>query len=129
LGNYFLSRRNFHEYQLTEVYHIIFDFIKINYADDVLLPQLVAIDYYLNSKVKPKILFCNELERTARQNIIDTHQLNHHKYRFVIFPITFDYHLLKSENMIRHSKQNIIIQYDGKNYATIVEVESAGILI
>lgn len=124
LGNYFLSRRNFHEYQLTEVYHIIFDFIKINYADDVVLPQLVAIDYYLNSKVKPKILFCNELERTARQNIIDSHQLNHHKYRFVIFPITFDYHLLKSENMIRPSKQNIIIQYDGKNYASIVEVES-----
>lgn len=128
LGNYFLSRRNFHEYQLTEVYHIIFDFIKINYADDVLLPQLVAIDYYLNSKVKPKILFCNELERTARQNIIDSHQLNHHKYRFVIFPITFDYHLLKSENMIRPSKQNIIIQYDGKNYASIVEVEPVIIL-
>jgi hypothetical protein len=52
-----------------------------------LFKQLIAIDYYLQHKVKPKILYREEYEMSDKISLIDKYKLNHHKYRFVIIPI------------------------------------------
>ncbi|MGB3948892.1 MAG: hypothetical protein WBM13_12975, partial [Bacteroidia bacterium] len=88
-------------------------------------PQLLAIDYYLHYKVKPQILFVDEVDRTTKNQIISNQELNHHKYRYVILPLSFDFNVFEKEGVILNKNTTLIVQYDGVNKAQIVEQKGA----
>ena len=122
LGNYFKTRKHFHKYALVDVYDIIFDYAATHYSNDTTIQQLIAIDYYLQHKVKPKILYREEYEMADKIRLIDKFKLNHHKYRFVIMPIDFDFELWESENIISKGQFEIVIQYNGIEKAEVVKL-------
>ena len=121
LGHYFGTQRDFHKYSLTDVFEIITEFSKITYPNDVTLQQLIAIDYYLHFKVKPKNLFLDEIDFTVKNKLIDELKLNHHKYRFGIFAIDFDFMNFQQHQTIQKSIKPLVIQYSGIDKAQIIE--------
>ena len=121
LGSFFVEKKDFHKYTLKDVYTIIFDFVKKEYPNDLVLQELIAIDYYAYSKVKPQVLFVEEMSRTEKFKLINALQLNHHKYSFMVFPIHFDFQLFENQGIIELSDCNMIVQYDGVNKPTIVK--------
>ena len=120
LGIYFVTQRDYHKYSLTDVFDIITRFSETNYPNDVVLKQLIAVDYYLHFKVKPQQLFLNEVEHTEKFKLIDQRKLNHHKYRYVILPLDFNYTVFLAENKIKPESHNVFIQYTGKTKAEVV---------
>ena len=121
LGNAFLTQRDFHKYALKDVFTIIFDFVKMQYPADIILQELIAIDYYRYNKVKPQILFAEELPKSEKFKIINALHLNHHKFSYMVFPIHFDFQIFKNQGIIELSDQNMIFQYDGISKPTIVK--------
>jgi hypothetical protein len=124
LGNHFKTRKHFHKYALVDVYDIIIDYVKDNYPDDLIIPQIIAIDYYLQHKVKPKILYHEEYEMAEKIRFIDKFKLNHHKYRFVIMPIDFDFELWETESIIQKGQYDIVIQYNGTAKPQVIKLVS-----
>lgn len=120
LGIYFGTQRDYHKYSLTDVFDIITRFSEINYPNDVVLKQLIAVDYYLHFKVKPQQLFLNEVEHSEKFKLIDQRKLNHHKYRYVILPLDFNYTVFVAENKIKQESHNVFIQYTGTSKAEVV---------
>lgn len=120
LGIYFGTQRDYHKYSLTDVFDIITRFSEINYPNDVVLKQLIAVDYYLHFKVKPQQLFLNEVEHSEKFKLIDQRKLNHHKYRYVILPLDFNYTVFVAENKIKPESHNVFIQYTGTSKAEVV---------
>ena len=120
LGIYFGTQRDYHKYSLTDVFDIITRFSEANYPNDVVLKQLIAVDYYLHFKVKPQQLFLNEVEHTEKFKLIDQRKLNHHKYRYVILPLDFNYTVFLAENKIKPESHNVFIQYTGTTKAEVV---------
>ena len=120
LGIYFGTQRDYHKYSLTDVFDIITRFSEANYPNDVVLKQLIAVDYYLHFKVKPQQLFLNEVEHTEKFKLIDQRKLNHHKYRYVILPLDFNYTVFLAENKIKPESHNVFIQYTGTSKAEVV---------
>jgi hypothetical protein len=120
LGAYFGTQKDYHKYSLNDVFEILTQFVNIQYPNDAVLKQLIAIDYYLHFKVKPKNLFLEEFSQTEKTNIINELKLNHHKYRFVILPIDFDFKQFSNNLSIQETKQPLIIQYNGTTKAEIV---------
>ena len=120
LGIYFVTQRDYHKYSLTDVFDIITRFSEANYPNDVVLKQLIAVDYYLHFKVKPQQLFLNEVEHTEKFKLIDQRKLNHHKYRYVILPLDFNYTVFLAENKIKPESHNVFIQYTGTSKAEVV---------
>jgi hypothetical protein len=96
------------------------EYVEINHADDPIIKQLIAVDYYLHHKVKPQTLFLDEIERSQKTKLIEEKRLNHHKYRHIILPLNFNYELLEKENKIEQSDYQLILQYDGVNKAEVV---------
>ncbi len=121
LGSFFVEKKDFHKYALKDVYTIIYDFVKKEYADDIVLHELITIDYYAYSKVKPQILFGEEMLRTEKFKLINALHLNHHKYSFMVFPIHFDFALFEEKGIVGPYENTMIVQYDGVNKATIVK--------
>ncbi|MBK6329661.1 MAG: B12-binding domain-containing radical SAM protein [Bacteroidetes bacterium] len=102
LGKYFAEKSDYHKHTHEEIYQIAFEYLERHYAHDKILKQLFAIDYYLQHKIKPKMLFIEEVERQERNQLIESMKLNHHKYRFGILPLIL---ILSIFNNIKLSKK------------------------
>lgn len=120
LGEYFGTKREYHKYSLTDVFDIITDYAKINYPDDLIIRELIAIDYYLHYKVKPKSLYLEEVSREAKHQIVKEQKLNHHEKRHVILPISFCYEEYLHTGTVLPEKQNLIIEYNGEEKAQVI---------
>lgn len=120
LGAYFGTQKDYHKYSLNDVFDILTAYANINHPDDLILKQMIAIDYYLHFKVKPKNLFLEEFSQTEKTNIINELKLNHHKYRFVILPIDFNFKHFSENLSIVNEKQPLIIQYNGTTKAEVI---------
>jgi hypothetical protein len=120
LGHFFGTRKDFHKYSLTDVFDIITDYSKNTFPDDVVLQQLIAVDYYLHFKVKPKNLFLEEVEFSSKNKLIDSLKLNHHKYRYVVLPLNFDFKHFVANQAILPENKNLVIQYNGTSKAEVV---------
>ncbi len=121
LGIYFGTVKDYHKYGLNDIFEIIVSYTKQNYPNDLVLHELIALDYYLHFKVRPKELFLQEIETGEKNKLIKQLRLNHHKYRFVVLPIKFDFFSLRDHGKLVNSNNNIIIQYNGSTKAKILE--------
>lgn len=120
LGHFFGTQKDFHKYSLTDVFDIITLYAQQNHPTDVVLRQMIAIDYYLHFKVKPKSLFLEEIDFTEKNKMIDELKLNHHKYRYVVLPLDFDFKVFSTEQTVINENKHLIIQYNGTTKAEVV---------
>ncbi len=125
LGTLFISKSNFHKHSLTDIYQIIDEYVKTNFANDTILQELIAIDYYLQPNIKPKTQFLEEIDRSEKTAIINQLKLNHHKYRFIMVPISFDFDVWQQTEKISFLNTTIIFQYNGVTKAEVITMESS----
>jgi anaerobic magnesium-protoporphyrin IX monomethyl ester cyclase len=120
LGLHFESKRDLHKFSLNDIFEIMTEYVSEKFSDDPIINQLVAIDYYLHHKVKPQTLFIEEIERIQKNKIIEDKRLNHHKFRYIILPLQFNFNAFEKDNIIENKDSTIIIQYDGVNKAEVI---------
>ena len=78
--------------------------------------ELTSIDYYLQHKTKPKPFNNNELSKKEVNALVQTNKLNHHKFRYIMLPISFDFEVFKKENRIQEQESILVIEYNGIEY-------------
>ena len=124
LGTYFGNQQPFHKYDLVDVYQNLNNYVSASYPEDIVLKELIAIDYYAFYKVKPKTLFLEEVDRFTKYPLLDSLGLNHQKTRYLVLPISFDFDVFEKENIIKKVANNhLIYQYSGTEKAVLVKSE------
>ncbi|MFY7840504.1 MAG: DUF4080 domain-containing protein [Lacibacter sp.] len=121
LGNYFETHCDLHKHDLKDVYTILFAYAKEAYAEDAVLQQLISIDYYLQHKIKPVSLLLPEMDNVNKQQLIEQYKLNHHKLRFVMLPVTFNWAEFIKHNHILQEESTMVIAFDGKNRPQVLD--------
>ena len=114
LGNYFTERKDFHRHSLDDVYDMLFDYVTTTFTEDLIIKQLVAVDFFLHHKIKPKARYIDELAQQERNKVIELHKLNHHQYRFAMLPLTFNLQNYLESGALNDEPQVLTIQYNGK---------------
>ena len=122
LGQFFGEKSNYHRYSLKDVFVIALEFSSLNYPDDTLLKEIIDIDFLLFNKVKTPSLYLAEVSKSEKNKWVEQFNLNHHQYRFGIYPISFDFEYFKEQLKIVQSKHPLIICYTGTDKATICKV-------
>lgn len=122
LGSYFNNHSDFHKHGIKDVYQLIYDYAKKQYAEDKVLLQLITIDYYLQHKIKPVCLFNNELNAALKSKLIESNILNHHKFRYVMLPIQFNWQEFVQFNHVIKDEAVLVIEYNGKDAARVLEL-------
>lgn len=115
LGKYFNSQKGFLKYNLNDVYSIIYDYAKQHFHEDNFIAELIAIDYYLQSNIKPKTLFVSEIDRKQKYLLLDKLRLNHNKFRYIVFSVNAQTINFLQENGTKKDYDLAIFQYDGVN--------------
>lgn len=117
LGIYFSTKNTTHQYTLKDIYINLYEYVIRQYPNDKTLHNLVAIEYFLHHKVKPQILFMEDLPKTEKKQQLQQMNLNTLKYRHIIIPIQFNYSTFVTENKIEQSNRPLVIQYSGTETA------------
>jgi hypothetical protein len=103
------------------VYTLLFAYAKQTYPEDAVLQQLISIDYYLQHKIKPVSLLLPELDASIKQQLIEANKLNHHKLRFAMLPVSFNWQEFVRHNHIIAANAVLAISFDGKNKPEVLE--------
>jgi anaerobic magnesium-protoporphyrin IX monomethyl ester cyclase len=117
LGIFFSERQSLIRYNVKDIYLILFNYAKQFYPNDKILQELISIDYCTFERVKPTQGFVEELPRAEKYKLLEINKLNHNKYRFVVFPISFNLDIFDQENRIDLQENILIFQFDGVNMA------------
>jgi anaerobic magnesium-protoporphyrin IX monomethyl ester cyclase len=119
LGQYFVTRKDFHQHSLDNVYEILSDFCKINFPGEIVLQQLIAVDYYQHFKLRPKLLFGGEsFSKSNLTGIKGPDDIAGH--RFVKLPLNFNYEIFISENRIVEQNFVFLIRYNGRSKGQVL---------
>ncbi len=120
LGTYFQKHSDFHRHDLKDIYLLLYDFVKEQYTTDEVLLQLITIDYYLQHKIKPVGLFNTEADAAVKLKLIEKNKLNHHKFRYVMLPVSFNWQEFVQYNHIIKDEAVMVIEYNGKDEARVL---------
>jgi anaerobic magnesium-protoporphyrin IX monomethyl ester cyclase len=115
LGEYFAAVSDFHKHNLSDVYRILQEYASRQYQEYKILHELIAVDYFLQYKIRPIDIFNRCLSKEHTNQIIEQYRLNHHQYRFVMLPISFCWNTWMKEHQIKSQASVLVIQYDGKS--------------
>lgn len=121
LGELFHSRFHQRQYGLFDIYETMHMHHASKFPEDQILKEMAAIDYYLQYKVKPKEFILSELTKEEKNKFILEHKLNHHLYRFIILPISFNFDKFSNENKMEMAEEKLVIQYSGTEKPQIIQ--------
>ncbi len=122
LGKHFSKMHGaFIGYSLEKVYDIAADFIQSAYPDDSILMELLAIDHWMQHKIKPARSYWPEWEKKEKFALLDQLQLPHQKYRYVVTETSFDHEAFMQNGMIIPGKKIFLLEFDGIKKPRICE--------
>lgn len=119
LGSSFETKSNFHRHSLDEVYQIFNQQLLNDFPNDGVLLELLAIDYLLYHKIKPKSIYLEELTGKQKTEVLLSLNLHESKYRYAVLPISFDYQSWVASNEIVNTPNHLIIQFNGREKAMV----------
>jgi anaerobic magnesium-protoporphyrin IX monomethyl ester cyclase len=126
LGIFFGERRAYHQYTLGDVYEILLEFAKNHFPNDLILKQLIALDYYLYYKVRPKPIEGVELSKTETNRWIEIMQFNKEGRRHIALPLLFDAEKWLSTFELSEGEYLLFVEFDGKQKGRSARQLSAG---
>lgn len=113
LGKYFGTRNHAYRFTIVEIYETIVEYTKANFEDKILL-QLLAIDYYITQKSKPKDLFEFEINKKETDIFKETNHIETND-RLVLIPISFEWEIWKTELKMITSDEMFALYYPGNH--------------
>ena len=120
LGKYFKENSDLVSYGLKDIYDMANQYIDQQYPGDQYLKELLAIDYYLQHKIKPSAKYSNEIDRKEKFALLEKQGLPHNKFRYIVIQLSFDYHEFMNSKIILPSRETLIIEYRGISKPTII---------
>jgi anaerobic magnesium-protoporphyrin IX monomethyl ester cyclase len=113
LGSYFDTHSHFHKHTLNDVYVLLMAYCKQSFPMDKLLHDLVTLDYFLQSNIKPQIQFVTEPTQSEKQEIVSSLNVPSQKMRFIIFPISFNPVVYQQTGIIEKGNFHAVLGYNG----------------
>lgn len=111
LGIYYDQKHKHHHVTLEDIYKTVYEFASESYPHNAIILQLIAIDYYLQHRIKPKKLFVDELDKKSLFEIINHEKWNHHQNRYIGFYIDFDWDYFLATHSLKLDRRVLIICY------------------
>ncbi len=117
LGECFGERCDYHQYMLMDVYERILFYVQTHFPDDLILPELIEVDYCLYQKERPRPLHLAEIGASEKAVLVEALEarMDLGKARYLALPLRFDLECFEKESRIELGEHRLLIRYDGKN--------------
>jgi hypothetical protein len=99
---------------------VLADQLKADQSEKILF-QLCEMDFHLQHKVRPKPLLHPEPEKQLRNTVVDKFKLDHHRFRYSMLSLGFDWNQWQTKNQIQRGNFLLVIQYSGTDFPEIIQ--------
>lgn len=120
LGRYWHDKNGRRNCGIDAVYVALHEYALTHYAGDSLLCELIALDYYLQHKIKPATRFLPELSREQRHEATARGRLNHHRFRYAMHRVHFSIPELLSTGTVAAGDDILVVEYSGTALPRVV---------
>ena len=120
LGTFFDAHYNFHKHTLLDMYDGLYRYAISAHPTDEILKQLIYLDYYTYSKIKPNDLFNIEQERKQHNSFIMEIGLDIHNYRYTFFPVSFNISTWLTKYEVEEDNDVLIVQFTGREKPVVL---------
>jgi radical SAM superfamily enzyme YgiQ (UPF0313 family) len=120
LGKAFELKFDYHKHTLMNIYEVVHDFVLEQFPEDKVLITLLAIDYYLQHKIKPKNFILHDVEHKQKFEWIELQYLNHHQNRYIVLDIPFDYLNYTQTGELMMNPTRICFEYTGMTAPNLI---------
>jgi hypothetical protein len=120
LGRHFLTKRDFHKHSLADAFVILHEYLQAAHPDDETAFDMLALDYFLYPKIKPQILFKEEIAFEEKRRLVETSDPDHRKHRYVAVKIGFDLYEWIHCSELHLREDTLIVRYSGQEKAQLV---------
>lgn len=119
LGTRFHNTFHGKQYTLQDIYSVLADQLR---ADDagLMLLQLCEMDFHLQHKVRPKPLLHPEVDKTIRNELVKELKLDHHRFRFSILRVGFDWKVWTREGRMQADDFILVLKFSGKAMPEVI---------
>lgn len=121
LGIYFGLKKDYHKYNLTDIFDILLEFADKYYPEDEILKQFIALDYYLYYKVRPRPLYNLEIDKKSLSELITQLEYGNKAKRIVGLKYSFDTDKWFENNSLELVETYQLILYSGTSKATLIQ--------
>ena len=121
LGNYFEEKSDPHRYTLAEVFDNLLAYVEKSYPDDKILKQFVALDYYIYSKIRPKIFSDIEIPIHKISGLSANYEKKKSGHRNIAIALDFNFEQWLLNYKVEEEKTFIIIEYNGSEKGRLAE--------
>lgn len=120
LAHHFVLKSDFHKHSLLDVFDRLIEYAESAFADDYRLKQLIAIDFYLAHRSRPRKILLRESVRAVREQLIKANQLDINSFRYLFFEIDFDLLHFQQKQEIIENKHQLIFKYSGTRNPEVI---------
>lgn len=113
LGIYFGEKSNYIKHSLNDIYEVAYSFLATFYPEDAILKTLVALDYYLQHKIRPAERFLMEIPRKEKMQLAQEMKLPLNKFRYIMLPVDFDLEHFLQHHEVLSGSYLLLIEYSG----------------
>ena len=93
-----------------------------------MLKELLAIDHWLQHKIKPSKSFLKEYDKKEKFALLDAYKLPHQTCRYAVAPINFDFGVWERKGIIHASPTELVIVFDGQSKARVIELSTLAVV-
>jgi anaerobic magnesium-protoporphyrin IX monomethyl ester cyclase len=122
-GKFWKNKNNLQNTGIQDIFTILNEYSRHHFPDDIVLHELIALDFFLQHKVKPGLLLIPETDKKQRQQLMAQLKLNHHKFRYIICPVHFSVQELLKHQHAEAADDLLIIEYNGTELPRIILVD------
>ncbi|MGE0568379.1 MAG: DUF4080 domain-containing protein [Bacteroidia bacterium] len=120
LSDLFKQELNYYQFTLTESYDMLIRCSNEMYPNDSIVKEMIALDYYLHYKTRPKQMYVNELEKEEKKIFLNKFDFGNEKKRFIVLPVSFQLDKVFNANYEPNGKSNLVIAYNGVSKAELI---------
>lgn len=113
--HFFKSHGKFIGYSLEQVYGYAAAYVKASFPEDVIMLELLAIDHWMQHKIKPAKGFIDEWDKKEKFALLDKLHLQHNRFRYVVTETSFDFEMFIKEKGMILKRKLLVLEFDGKN--------------
>jgi anaerobic magnesium-protoporphyrin IX monomethyl ester cyclase len=120
LGKLFFERSHFHKHTLFDVYDVLMEYADTVLEKAPLLKEMVMLDYYLQTAIKPQVRYGTELNDIEKRQVKELLGLKVHQYRYLFFGFNFDAAFYITNRIIKIEDCIVVFAYNGKSKPNII---------
>lgn len=122
-GELFGEKYDYHQFKLTDIFDVLFEYTLKHHPEDLILQELIGLDYYLHFKIRPQQRYLFPVESNESKIILQNEGIDAQAARYLVFALSFDFEKFRNSGVLEKNANMVIFRFDGVTASRTIPIK------